>query len=412
MKIKFFCMLLCVICFSVQTASAQKITFLKGYYKTTTGDSLRGYFDLDYLNNNRVRFSTTDVPRDMSTLDITQVAKIVCENGLTILTQPITSQGKDERIYISTIVTGKINLYRGFANNADEIFFISSDAIPSLKRINKGDPKAFLSVYFNKCDEIKRMDIQYNLSSLRAAINNIADCYKPFKRNMAETDTRYKSAKVSVGINVFGFNDKPKVTGFMKMNAKSFTPIGLGLAVRFKMTNSLSFGTGVNMWTNHIVAADSVTKRGFMRFYKALPTLSYQVFEIPIAINYLFRKVNGSFIPVITAGASFIKTKKIELSGDFEYNPTDPFDSFNTKYFEKLPTFDYGVFVGVSILKTFKSSAFMEFGIKYEHDTQTFTHFIGFENQKKTSISNDKVGFYIAYFYGFNKKTKTKKILN
>ena len=120
---------------------AQKIEFPEGFYVNQKGQKIVGFFDLEGFRDNIITIRTSQDEKIGQPLVVDDVEKIVLEKGnkdsTVFLTQKLTYKGEEETIYLECLLRGGINFLRGFSKNEREVFYISSTALPTLRRINK-----------------------------------------------------------------------------------------------------------------------------------------------------------------------------------------------------------------------------------------------------------------------------------
>lgn len=433
--------------FIIQFCFAQNATFIKGYYVTTNNDSIQGYFDFEKLPYNTIFFSKENNAKNILQLDIKNLSKIIGDDGRKILVQPITSKGKDERIYITSIILGKINLFRGFSSNNEDIFFISCDDIPEIKRINKSDPLKFLNIYFKDCKNSEKITVFYETSSLQAAIRHFNKCYKPLEQNLEFKNNKNNNFAVSIGIGTNANIYFPSIKGWDGGNYKTQAAMNFGFIARFRLSNAISLSTGLSFYNKKFNSPkDSIEKivygpqptQQVGYFYKAPISINYKTLEIPLEMTYRYYKLRKKNIPFLSFGFSIWFPSNVQKSNDFKepykignmpYSSTTFFFYPNlTSVLEKPNnsfTNFYSLFATLGTSKTFNKNAILELGLKYAYESERFnsvdidvyTYFNYHLTPKLNDVNNNKLNLYnrmtthrisvfLNYLFSFQKKNE------
>lgn len=393
----------------VITVIAQKIELEKGYYINNKKETITGYFDLEYLKSNKIYFNKDNTPKSVSKLDISTISVIVLDRGLTIQPINITANKKEETIYIYTIIAGKINLFQGFSNENEEIFFINCDDIPNIKRINKTDPQTFLYTYFKSCNTTQRRDIWYNTSSLKSAITMFGECYKPDIQNL-KLSTTYKTAKLDIGIKPSLMLIKSKSTGWFEGEYKGFLSAGISLAVRINFSSFLSFNTGFTAFSKKLTPIDTFKTTYYNVNYtpypvSGYPVVKYHFFEMPFGLNYHFKSVLNGFKPVVGLGGSLIATPNRQLiSGDFQDKTLRVEKEIKTLEFRKTSVPKYSLYLSAAVNKKMNDKSYFEFGTKYSRDFESMLNILakGADLRLKTLVKSNRLDLFFTYYYSIN----------
>jgi hypothetical protein len=326
---------------------AQKVDFQKGYYVDVNNQAHHVFFDLDFLRQNRLEIKQSITDKKSIPLSINDVEKIILENGdkdtAIILTQKLNFKGQIEKIYIEYLLKGKVNLFRGFSEKENEVYYISSNELPDIRRINKANPRAFLMVYFKNCKvaESKIRQVYYDHTSLSQAIGKLSDCSDSIA---SPNQTKYKvrfNKSISLGITgTVGIIQPSIETNYFgsPIKVNSFSS-GFGLNIQFNISNRLSIVTGFSYLQNNIVAKDSIGEQvkgdwGSNFLYKTKYDMDYSYLELtPIEVKYRWQIENKSIIPVFSLGIIYNKTISPVFKNSFdktysEYiqSPAFPFD--------------------------------------------------------------------------------------
>lgn len=388
----------CIIC---NTLSAQKIEFNKGYYLNQNNEKIYGYFDLELFRENSIVMKNAMADVKSTKLDINTVQKIVLEKGekdsSVFITTFLTYKGTTEKIYLEHLIKGDVNLLRGFSKNEKELFFITSVLYPDLKRINKSDPQAFLFTYFSKCnkDNIKIKSVFYNQTSLTEAIERLASC-SDYKRSEKIDFVQYDFfKKFSIGVKAFGGTVNSQInSSYFKEEFKTRSVSkGGGLSFQFNATNRIILSTGIEYFTNHLTATDSLTKELVGEWtakfrFKTLPEVSYSKINfVPIEIRYQFLGEKYKFQPNFSLGFNISKTSKLQYTGEFNKNYTVEYSpSYPSSWVTKVPNTPQlepivgsrgvGLFVSAGAKRQFNKHFALNLGFRYmfnQENIQTYT---------------------------------------
>lgn len=314
--------------FLLNTLNAQNMHLSKGYYISVNKDSVNGYF---YLNENDIKFNKENSTVSMQTLNPSNVQKIEYENGnsdVKILSYQLVNKKDTQNLFIRSIVDGRINLFRGFTNDVGEVFFISCQDNPVIRRINKTDPKAFLSVYFGECSKING-EIRYDFSSLLYAINKYEKC--KYGSNTLVVNTLKKQISLSVGVNLNGWSDDPEVTEWFGGKYKKTFIMGKGLTLNLNLGSRISFGTGISFYHKTLATSENITRITYVssdsRIWPGEPAytirfnspieMGYDVVSVPLEISYKFYRASKRFIPSFSIGSSLLFYTNMQLNKDF-----------------------------------------------------------------------------------------------
>lgn len=345
---------------------------------------------------------------DVRKLEINDFSRIVLENGTIILPQTIVTDNKEQKILISTIITGDVNLFRGYSDLVGECFFINCKDNLTIKRINPLNPQAFLYTYFKNCDESKRREISYNSESLQSAIAYFSQCnhYEISKIETPKTD--YSLSRVSVGVRLAAGNSQPKITGWFGNEYSSSSNIGVGLAFRINFTQSFSTSIGLNYFSKQFDSKDSIYNFNIVSI-KALPKVGYSIFEMPLECNYRFSQLSSSLNPTITLGASMLYMTNLKVEGDFsKRNATPLYDlsasSFNTSFI------NFSFYIAGSISRILNEKSYIDIGLKYAQEKEDFTNAITktttYPSNQLTTINSSRIELFLLYFYRLGKKKR------
>lgn len=384
--------------FCKETQAQQLNNLPKGYYINSKGEKIKGFFDLEFVRQNNIKFSEVDKTLSSKKLPIENVEKVVLEkeNGdsIVILTQNLVFNGVKERIYIQSLLKGEVNLYQGFSAKENEIFFINSTNLPGIRRINKSDPKSFLSVYFKDCDKEKwRIEnVYYNATSLTTMIRQLSNCFSTDNQTLVSGSTvSYEFKKAfSVGVNANAgiFNPSFSSDYVDKIfKANSFSG-GYGLNLECSLSNRISFSIGFNTSYNRITTTDSIEqwKRGvsnYTRFsFKALQTIKYQKTEFtPIEFKYRLLRQNQKFVPIFSLGLSYNKLSHTTLEGEFSktystyvlpYPGTPAGDPPAAPSVDKLiGKRGYSCFATAALQKNINKDFTLRAGVKYSYSKES-----------------------------------------
>lgn len=317
-------------------AIAQKVDLPKGYYVNQKGEKVEGYFDLELFRENIINIKESQDAANSKKLLVEDVEKIVLikneKDSSVIMTQNLIYKEQKETIYIEYLLRGAINLFRGFSKNENEIFYISSNDLPQIRRINKANPKTYLFTYFQKCDDVKRTikHVYYDKASLEQTVILFANCLNTNSNKIERLkDVKYDfSRHLSFGLKVLGGYVKPQMVDYFGAEFKpSSVSTGIGASMQLNITNRLSLATEFNYDKNSFKASDSMrlwlTGRYDSRFlFTNFLRVNYTKIEyIPVELKYSFPKEFRGLQQVISVGFIINKIINPQLSGKFgEYS--------------------------------------------------------------------------------------------
>lgn len=329
----------------------------KGYYIDTKKNPIKGYFDLEFLNNNVVRFRGLENNSSSELLPIENVERIVLEkeNGdsSVILTQKIYEKGKEAKIYLEYLQKGQINLLRGYAQSEEQSFFISTDELPELRKINRADPKLFLFTYFPNCEEAKRRisDVYYNRWSIEFALRQFALCTHKKMEDEYRVSTKVLRKKpISLGVSTAGGIFKPYFgTGYysnapFKLMSQTFAG---GINAQMRVFQNYSIGIAYNFIKSTIQTTDGTS------LAKNLTNIQYNRHEfIPLEIKYHIEREKSSWSYTVSMG----------LAGGKQYNfkLNNSTDSAKTMTIKKTQ----GFFATGAVCKNLNKTCSIELGAK------------------------------------------------
>ena len=341
-----------VICFTLfnlisSALNAQTIVFPRGYYINQKGKKTTGFFDMELFQENKITLKNSQDDAGQ-VLEIEDVVKIVLEkaakDSTLIFVEKLSFNGQEEKVYIEYILRGGVNLLHGYSKNEKEIFFITSTALPTLRRINKSDPKTFFFTYFPKCADLKSQisEIYYDRGSLEQAILLFAKCSKAKISKVGRPKpiefVKYEFERhFSVGVKALSGYWHAKTNNYYDAQFKAITPHGFGANVQLSVTNRFSISAELNYTSNTLSVSDSIRLwlQGAYEsrfYYTSFPKITYNRLEIvPIELKYVFSKLNRKIQPVVSSGLIFNKITNPKLEGGqfgkykaFMLNPAFP----------------------------------------------------------------------------------------
>lgn len=320
-----------------QAVFAQKSGAGQGYYVNSKGEKVQGVFDLEFINNNSVRFKDLKQDAVSRLLPINEVEKIVVftenKDSSVILTQKLVFNGTEEKIYLQYLQKGEINLFRGYSKIENQVFYISTNDLPDLRKINRADPKQFFTVYFKGCEETKRKitEVLYERTSLELALRQYAECSHKSMAEQSKAKTQVlKKKPISVGFAVQGGLFKPDLgAGYYKEAPFKLISSSTGLNVNLQMEifDGYTLSCGYNysfskmVTTNSTVLYPNIKKIGFNKSDFVPIELKYKYQKEPQKIGYGVSfgflasrisnfKIDGKDIPktTITKGSGLLAT--------------------------------------------------------------------------------------------------------
>ena len=400
--------------------NAQKIIYEQGYYVSKSKDTISGFFDIENLNYNRITFSSDKDMKASKKLYPTDVEMVKLSDNRTILPKILTFEGVEEPIFVMTILSGDVNLFKGISKKEGDVFYINAVDRPDLKRINKTDPKLFFQVYFNKCKNTKLYDVRYyDASSLKfAVINYSRDCYGSTASTTGTKLPLIRAFNVGLTSSVNLFNTKDAYSN-LSDEFENQVNVNYGLKMRFDVSNSVSIGVGL-AFQNKTFASKKEYLSSFWSYqgesYYAYTTYkaSCTTLQIPIELTYRFYNVKSAYIPFIAVSYSICEPYNLRASqeastivningpGSFVLNAQNtglpqPRLQLNNG---PEPVSYYAASVKVGVIKSLSKNRLLEFGLVYSYDSEIF-YLSGFG--KNNFVSNG-VGIFFNYLFSFQKK--------
>ena len=370
---------------------AQKIEFPEGFYINQKGQKIVGFFDLEGFRDNIITIRTSQDEKIGQPLVVDDVEKIVLEKGnkdsTVFLTQKLSYKGEEETIFLEYLLRGGINFLRGFSKNEREVFYISSTALPTLRRINKSNPKAFLFTYFQKCEDAKWQikEVYYDKTSLEQALFVFARCLKTKTNKVVRLkDVKYDfKRQFSIGAKVIGGYLLPKSADYFGTKFKSNSATkGIGFNLQLSITNRISLSTEFNFEANSMTVKDSVNLwlsggYGSKYLFQSQPIITYKKFEyIPLELKYAFPKEIRKYKPVVSLGFILNKIIEPEMTGQFGAYSEAVLNPYLPPHFTTVPPIPssgrfledrngFGVFTSMSLQRAVNKVLSYGFGFKY-----------------------------------------------
>jgi opacity protein-like surface antigen len=419
---KQFYLMLMLCLFNMTAIFAQKSDIKQGYYLDTTDKRVDGFFDFDKLEENIVFFSPTNSEKGMKRIAPFGISKIVTDDTISIFIQKIEQNNVNEYLFLEPLLTGSVNFYRGFSSKKEEVFFINTIDNPKIRRINHIDPKSFLKIYFNGCEQVKKQlsSVRYDRASLRSAIKQFEDCYvKNGVSYNVQTVKKLTNSYFEIGGQV-GFSFSRSNANLEKQS--NFTGFPLGIQLRYNIRKNMFFTLGLRYSQLSLSGFDndSVIIRSPGRYaayfyvYKTEPSIKNSIVEFPFEFGYKFKPIK-SFIPFLTFGANISKevsSFKTLFKPDYYYfRPLPGAEGLpESWYLEGLPAsptfnpFDkngersylnFSLFGGIGLRKELNTKWSLEGSLRYQNKFATLSD--GANETISTNIQRVELNFNLLY---------------
>jgi hypothetical protein len=415
-SIKVFLLFLLILL--VETAFSQTSKVVEGYYLDLKKDTVRGFFNFDDLEQNRVAFYQSKTTNDYSTLRPNDVIEIKSVNKVTLIS---FNYGYEKSVFLSKLFSKDINLYKTYFKDEGEVFFISTLINPNIVRIDRNNPKAFFETYFEACKLDNNIVVNYSEKSLSSAVSTLNKCAHLEKKKeiLSEQTKLRRRFSVSLGVVLGAFSAKPAIvegTYAGTYDALAPTP-SLGLLATLNMPYNLRLKIGLNTFSKRIGKSDTLItsiytpQYGGANFYYKTPfEFTYSVTEIPIELGYYFKFISPKITPMVAVGLSALIPQKPTIvkafSADYyKFEPKEPLPvSFYTvpkppnssTFIVNNWNMAYYVSAGVNLSLNTHSS--LELSVRRVKDTDAFLGDNG-----ETNVKTTRLVFALGYLYTFKR---------
>jgi hypothetical protein len=379
-----FTVLCAVLCLT--TLSAQN-DLLEGYYVSLNKDTVRGFFNLDGLDFNKVLYYANKTTHENKKLTPETIQYIETVNKVSIRTFFYTYSDKKEPLFIRKYADGNVVLYEGHTSNINEkkVYLISSSKMPLIRKISKTDPKQFLNTYFKGCELGAHFTVDYSENSLLAAVTEISKCAYPEveivknigKQNKVHLEIGFQTAICVNNTTVKSWlNNQPIKT--------SVNPL-FGIVVGFDVAHSFKLYTGINYFKRELTGKDSIrrlafTNLGWVNRVDKPFNVATEFLEIPIAVHCEFNKKNPTYIPKFILGVGImtpLRTTKYQEYFDAGGRYVDATYGLYRKGLIN-PSF----FIGGGVKKHLKNQSSLDTNLKFVYGTDDPTQTGRFFNKR------------------------------
>jgi hypothetical protein len=344
----------------------------EGYYVGFQKDTVRGFFNLENLANNKIVFYATKTAKASQKLTPETVQKIETLDKISISTFIYTYKDQREPLFLEKYAAGNVSLYKAHSLNPDEkeVFFISSTKMPLIRKISAINPKMFLNTYFKGCELGNNFGVAYTANSLLAAVTEIGKCAysdKEIIKDMGKVNT----LRVKVGVKSAVSLSYSKVKAWFgdRETDTKISPLFGGI-VAFGISNNFEIYTGLNYFERHVTSARPIeiiifsSKSTFDYYNAPALKLSTRVLEIPMALHYEFSNRKLAYVPKVLAGASVL----LISNPKFDIRPVAPAPPYPIKLYETNTNFSF--FVGLGVKKALANKAAVELNLKYAYESE------------------------------------------
>lgn len=368
-------------CFIFLARSSAQTILKKGYYQPIS-DSIpvNGYFDLTLSAFNSIPFYKQESKDKTLELYPADVSSIHTEDGSFLLPIRLKTQDGFSEIFANRIFNAEVSLFEGRIHGED-VFFLYSNKLPELKRINKQAPEIFLRTYLGeKCGPDR--SVKYAKYNLTEALKKYTICSgAEFK---APPKNHFK-LNLALGLRAGFYHSSPKVTGFFgnEYNTLSGPIIGGDFQIGIIKNLFARIGFAYNQSTLLKEKGKKVGYkfRGWPFTYTDPLQFSYTTYEFPFELVWQFNK-GKKIAPFVGIGINYIRTT-IPTTEQY-FTVPDPFDygfySFNEvdilnsllgqMKVEKQPSIS-GQLKGGGIIRL-KNKSFFELDFRYAPRKQAY----------------------------------------
>ena len=314
-----------------QIAFAQK-KFVEGKIITNNNDTISGFISINpaFTNKYQIAFSKTSSGESAKNYYPDQLSKFTVDNK-EYLSLPVNYNGKDNLYFIRRISFGYYNLYEGFKNNGEKIFFLQtkSDQIIYLEEELK---KEWINQYFSDCT-FKPSHVYYDEVSLKNLVSKYSQCKQP--ETFIHQKEKYKPT-ITIGFRV-GLN-----TSLMEFTNKINPYSGDSFNHKWSVHGGLVFNIEINRFLQFEADLLYSQSKGDLTDSVTFDFTRTDV-NIPILLRYVFR--NDSRIePYINAGLDF----RILLEEQFQYTSSEGEIDFDPAKGVTGLLFGAGTFIKIS----------------------------------------------------------------
>jgi hypothetical protein len=347
----------------------------EGYYVGFQKDTVRGFFNLENLANNKVLFYATKTAKASQKLTPETIQKIETLDKISISTFIYTYKDQREPLFLEKYAAGNVSLYKAHSLNPDEkeVFFISSTKMPLIRKISAINPKMFLNTYFKGCELSSSFGVAYTANSLLAAVTEIGKCAYPDKEIIKDMG-KVNTLRVKVGVKSAVSLSYSKVKAWFgdRETDTKISPLFGGI-VAFGISNNFEIYTGLNYFERHVTSARPVEiillssnypKIKYDYYNAPALKLSTRVLEIPMALHYEFSNRKPAYVPKVLAGASIL----LISNPKFDIRPVAPAPPYPIKLYETNTNFSF--FVGLGVKKALANKAAVELNLKYAYESE------------------------------------------
>jgi hypothetical protein len=403
---------------TTEKAVAQTSSRVEGYYLDLKSDTVRGLFNFDDLEQNRVAFYPDKTTDNYATLRPNDV-KAIHAVDKTMLTT--FNYGYAKSLFLRTLFSEKITLYKTYFEDEGMVFFINTLTNPDIVKIEKDKATLFFDGYFNTCKLDKNIDVKYTETSLLSAVSMLNKCADLEKKKVFVSEqTRFiRQFSVSLGAFFTSFAGKPVIVdGVYGGTYQALeTTSRFGVMGVLNCPYNIHLKIGLNKFSKNIVNPDSVITsvyttqyRGARFYYKAPIEFKYDALEIPIELAYHFKFISPRITPMLSVGMSFVMLGKPTIVKDFptnyyKYETTEllPLSWYTIPAGPNLSTFttnqlSQSFFISGGLNVSLNKHSAIELSVRQVNDKDTFVSDAG-----ETIINTKRTEFAIGYLYTFKK---------
>jgi hypothetical protein len=389
---KFYLPLFCSVFFLKVLVAQNNLS--AGYYVGFKKDTVHGFFDLEDLAVNKVDFypnKNTSAPKQLLPENVSQIETL---DSVSVRSYIYSYKDQKQTLFITKFVSGNVSFYKGYSSNPDEteIFLISSNKLPLIRKISKNNPKEFLNTYFKGCELGANYTIKYAQNSLLAAITEISKCAYPTAK-IEQIARKHRPIRVELGAKAGLFVNKSEIINWLgerKSNA-SVKPM-LGFILGLDLSNKVKFYTGINSFTRQFINTDPAGRyclfiRGCKTIYPI--NMSTNFVEIPLAMHIEFNQNRPTYIPKLILGGSLLNPT------NFQSNDDNKVKSNETLY--ETGTINHSFFIGGGVKRLLKNYSVIELQVKYSYEVENPVSL--------ATINSNRIELSFNYlFTGFSKQ--------
>lgn len=388
---------------SPNNIAAQEFNLHQGFYLTK--DSLRksGFFALDGLDNNIVRYYVTETDPNPVKLTPGDAVYIEGTSGWEVFTQNVVFEQKPEKIFIVSVLSGDIRLYRGYSEKQGKLFFLSTRDRPAIMPINKHAPGPFLKTYFSGC-EITH-PVEYTENSLLRVLEKYGACRG--LKSAPVVISYKKKISVSFGLKGSYYSGEPNVKDFYGGNYAAVSGWSPGAIMQVNVVERFSLRAGI-AWYSKKLSSDtlerSIIHQDPWSFnYRDPVEFSVSSLEIPLEVVWVIlpRKSLTPYFS-IGGGVAFPLQSKLEkhFTAPIYFEPSVfsfTLDEVIAAIPDKMTPVKQAFFSGaaqIGILKKFKNQSVLDLGLRYASSNEKYETRIG-----QATVQMNRLEMVLNYFF-------------